>query len=116
MNRSCTYKFLLFVLLNGALALAMNHEGLKDRRRRTQGLHRIVGGELAGAGEFPSFAYDCCCGGTLIHPDIVMRAAHCGFNNLFPKGSSIYIGGTKYSGSDAEERFVDTVLRHECKS
>jgi secreted trypsin-like serine protease len=59
---------------------------------------RVVGGALAKQGEFPSFAYGDC-GGTLIHPDIVLSVAHC---RGYFIGETIQIGGIKRDGSDSE--------------
>jgi secreted trypsin-like serine protease len=57
---------------------------------------RIVGGILAKAGDFPSFAIGSGCGATLIHSDILLTAAHC--SGTF-KGNTIRIAGIKRDGS-----------------
>jgi len=63
---------------------------------------KIVGGETAGS--YPAYAKlssntDSFCGSTLIHPDILISAAHCdGF-----VGDSAYLGSNKVDGSDADE-------------
>ena len=64
---------------------------------------RIVGGTLAGDGEFPFYAIpngDYLCGSAMIHDDILISAAHC--EGSFA-GNDIYIGGILLSGDDAVE-------------
>jgi trypsin len=72
---------------------------------------RIVGGVLANFGDFPSFAYKEC-GGTLIHTDIVLTAAHCldSFTSL--DGIPIIIGGVQRDMSDSEKRYVKQAIVH----
>jgi trypsin len=73
---------------------------------------RIVGGELAAPGAYPSYAIpdfsDGLCGATLIHSDILISAAHC--EGVFV-GNNIYIGGNQLSGSDAVETLFATAER-----
>lgn len=67
---------------------------------------RIVGGKPAVQGAYPFYAIpggDILCGATLIHPDILITAAHC--KGAFVNGN-VYIGGNLFFGSDA----VDTIF------
>jgi secreted trypsin-like serine protease len=72
---------------------------------------RIVGGKPSAQGAYPFYAVpdgNYLCGASLIHPDILISAAHC-------KGSfinnNIYIGGNTLDGSDAAETLVVTAER-----
>ena len=76
----------------------------KHRAVKLSSNPRIVGGTPAAPGAFPFFvnsneAADYFCGGTLIAPDIVLTAAHCGGAFL----AGVYIGGTLIDGTDAVE-------------
>ena len=64
---------------------------------------RIVGGTLAAAGAYPTYAFTAgsqLCGSTLIWYDVLLTAAHC--DTAFLDG--ILIGGLRIDGSDG--RFV----------
>lgn len=81
---------------------------------------KIVGGKLADDGEYPFYAVPnggFLCGATLIHPDILISAAHCGgrlfsfvSNQLLFSRGRVYIGGNKLDGTDAEET-IDVQLQ-----
>lgn len=78
------------------------------------GTTNIVGGQIARKGAYLSYAIpagNLVCGATLIHPDILISAAHCqslrdsfvspdGFSLTQPR---VYLGGSKIDGSDAAE-------------
>jgi trypsin len=79
----------------------------------TQPFPYIIGGEVAGNNEFPWFGrteirignniYSC--GGSLIHSDIVMSAAHCIVDDIRDNPGTAFsvtfnLGANQYSGSD----------------
>jgi secreted trypsin-like serine protease len=69
-----------------------------------EGTEKIVGGNLAYAGEFPGYAIPSgskiFCGAYLINENTLVTAAHCA--GAF-KGYNVKIGGTLRSGADAVE-------------
>jgi secreted trypsin-like serine protease len=93
--------FALFFIL--ASILASFGRAVKERRGRRV----VVGGEevAAGMNEYPTFVHTTSdkfrCGGTIVWKDIVLTAAHCGDPpSSFVPGQQIFIGATKFDGSD----------------
>jgi Trypsin len=70
----------------------------------------IVGGSLVTSKLYGSFAVpdpntsNGLCGATLIHPDILVSAAHCGASDIFIDGTIMNIGSTSIYGDDAIDR------------
>jgi trypsin len=71
----------------------------------------IIGGSLADSEEYRSYAVTDLtinsgglCGATLIHPDILVSAAHCGLSGIFENGVLMNIGATSIFGDDAIDR------------
>ena len=89
--------------------------GTYRQRHRTVELSedpRIIGGTPVSPGTFPFYVntiQPILCGGTLIAPDIVLTAAHCGGGFL----AGVNIGGILLDGTDAVETLaVDSEFPH----
>jgi trypsin len=77
---------------------------MSDGDRHTD---RIIGGQPATPGKYPSFVFRGC-GGTLIHPDMFLTAAHCKGSFYF----GVFVGGIRLNGSDGEALSVEVEVQH----
>ncbi|XP_005183221.1 seminase-like [Musca domestica] len=81
------------------------------------GLTRIVGGMITTIDQMPYLVqfrhanyWNLFCGGTLIHPEYVVTAAHC---FLHGKGDGIVvIGGVSTVDGEGEERYIEKIIVH----
>jgi secreted trypsin-like serine protease len=76
MSRPCRFPLSAAVFL---LLLNVVHGAISSGRRRTTQQTRIVGGVVADPTKYPFFGHSSplWCGGSLIHADLVVTAAHC---------------------------------------
>ena len=111
------------IRLLGTLIMMQSLSVFATRRqqRQTRGLRfledrpkpeLIVGGVISNDGKYPFYVQGVdgeLCGGSLIHPDIVMSAAHC--TGAF--GANVIIGSTDVLGRDGAEKIdVEYLFPH----
>ena len=122
--RRCTWTIILvisccipwqYVCVNAAERRVKYHPQQQRQKQRVVKLFsdpRIVGGTPAAPGAYPFYVntiQPILCGGTLIAPDIVLTAAHCGGGFL----AGVNVGGTLLDGTNAVETLaVDSEFPH----
>jgi Trypsin len=81
MNRPCRFPLsaAVFLLIMPFVVVVVHGASSSGRRRRTTQQTRIVGGVVADPAKYPFFGHSSplWCGGSLIHADLVVTAAHC---------------------------------------
>jgi len=112
------YIILLFALawLQNAHAYSLP-EGVNVLESDTPGdvSTRIVGGSPAALGEYDFYVnsmQNSLCGGTLIHDDMILTAAHCG--NAFLVGNDVLVGSVdrRYATEGGVKRSIAKAIKH----
>lgn len=102
------YLFISLTLLNVEMTYADASTDIAINNITTSD---IVGGTISAKGFYPFYAVTSdsgVCGASLIHPDILLTAAHCA--DVF-ENSVVSIGGNRLDGSDALENIRATEER-----
>lgn len=85
-------------------SLRLNARKVQEQQQQQQQIqNRIVGGSAAAKNAYPyHIEWKLGCGGTLIHKDLMLTAAHCFFQDNVLTKFPLYIGGDGTSGSGLE--------------